>query len=276
MILPVAALPWLAWPRLWRAAARSSLWRDPGVKFCLAWLGPAFLILSMISGKQPFYSLPLFPALALIAGYGVISGETRASRDGRVPGAIFALLGLLAVVAVGWLAADADRAVSHQLPAWIVDVSFVPGLVLLVTGLVIAAAKFRTPTAVARSLALQMVLLILLVHLFVVRPAAADYDLRPLALYLARLERQEYPLAQIRKYHGQYHFLGRLREPVAILTREGLARWFAEYPEGRLITYHREPPETDVGPEISKRFRSRYIAVWDRKQFLENPGLFTP
>lgn len=274
--LPVATLPWLAWPRVWRAAARASLWRDPGVKFCLAWFVPAFLILSLISGKQPFYLLPLFPALALIAGYALINEKTRAGRDGLVPGVIFALLGLLAIAAAGWLAVDADRAVSRHLPAWVLEVSVVPGLVLLVTGLVIAVAKFRTPAAVARSLALQMVLLILLGHLFVVRPAAADYDLRPLALYFAGLERQEYPLAQISKYHGQYHFLGRLREPLAILAREGLQQWFVENPDGRVITYHREPPKTDAGPEIAKRFRSRYIAVWDRTQVLANPDLFTP
>jgi 4-amino-4-deoxy-L-arabinose transferase-like glycosyltransferase len=39
---------------------------EPAVRFCLAWLGPAWIALEIIPTKLPHYVLPLYPALALI------------------------------------------------------------------------------------------------------------------------------------------------------------------------------------------------------------------
>ena len=71
-LLPVMVFPWFVWPGLWRAAfvfARGGL--DRGGRFCLAWLLPVLLAFSLISGKQPHYLIPLFPAFALLAARAV-------------------------------------------------------------------------------------------------------------------------------------------------------------------------------------------------------------
>jgi 4-amino-4-deoxy-L-arabinose transferase-like glycosyltransferase len=60
---PGAVLTGLALPAVW--AAR----REPGAKFLLAWVVPAWIVLEIVVTKLPHYVLPIYPAIAiLIAG----------------------------------------------------------------------------------------------------------------------------------------------------------------------------------------------------------------
>lgn len=71
----------LLWPAslfLWPALARA--WREralPGVRFALAWLGPSWIVFELIPTKLPHYTLPLYPAIALL-----IAVTLFAVRDG--------------------------------------------------------------------------------------------------------------------------------------------------------------------------------------------------
>jgi len=86
----------LAWPSLFRAWKERS---DPALRFCLAWLLPAWLLFEAIPTKLPHYVLPLYPALALLCARSAI-----AILDGRAPwydkrvlwltGGLWALVGL--------------------------------------------------------------------------------------------------------------------------------------------------------------------------------------
>jgi 4-amino-4-deoxy-L-arabinose transferase-like glycosyltransferase len=80
-------LPWLALPPLWRAAR--SRWRrrvagqrfpdDTGLRFCAAVAVPAFLIFSIVSGKQVHYLLPEVPLFALAVSRVLSDGGDRAA-----------------------------------------------------------------------------------------------------------------------------------------------------------------------------------------------------
>lgn len=102
----------LLWPAslfLWPALARA--WREralPGLRFALAWLVPAWVVFELVPTKLPHYTLPLYPALALI-----IAATLFAVRDGtyerlaRLPArlwyVVWAVVGL--VLAGGMVAA---------------------------------------------------------------------------------------------------------------------------------------------------------------------------
>lgn len=49
--------------------------REPGPRFCLAWLIPAWLALELVPTKLPHYVLPLLPAAALMAAAAAVSGR---------------------------------------------------------------------------------------------------------------------------------------------------------------------------------------------------------
>ncbi|KJS41780.1 MAG: hypothetical protein VR70_04605 [Rhodospirillaceae bacterium BRH_c57] len=76
--LLVSLLLWPASLFLWPALARA--WREralPGVRFALAWLVPSWVMFELIPTKLPHYTLPLYPALALL-----IAVTLFAVRDG--------------------------------------------------------------------------------------------------------------------------------------------------------------------------------------------------
>ena len=73
-LVPLILLPWTLWPSLWRSFAE--LRRGPprrATRFALSCLVPGVALLSLISGKQIHYLMPLIPAFAILAGTAVAS-----------------------------------------------------------------------------------------------------------------------------------------------------------------------------------------------------------
>ena len=68
-------------------------WREPSVFFCIAWLVPAWLVFEAVATKLPHYTLPLYPALALLTGASLARDALSQSR----------LLRLLAIVLLVFL-----------------------------------------------------------------------------------------------------------------------------------------------------------------------------
>ena len=56
--------------RAWRFRAQ------PGERFCLAWVIPAWLVFELVPTKLPHYVLPLYPALALLTARAVLDEAT--------------------------------------------------------------------------------------------------------------------------------------------------------------------------------------------------------
>jgi 4-amino-4-deoxy-L-arabinose transferase-like glycosyltransferase len=99
--LPVDFLPWTllapvvvgaGWQVLGRDGPpeRARAWR-----FCLAWLGTAFVFFSLSGGKRGLYLLPVFPALALLCADATLGALAAGARPPRW------LAPLLAVVVAG-------------------------------------------------------------------------------------------------------------------------------------------------------------------------------
>ncbi len=76
--------------------------QSASLRFCLAWIVPAWLMFEVVPTKLPHYVLPTYPALALLAGLAVSAGDDvlRAGWS-RIFYAVWSLVGLaLAVAAV--------------------------------------------------------------------------------------------------------------------------------------------------------------------------------
>lgn len=66
------------WPALWRSWKERAL---PGLRFLLAWAIPAWLVLELVPTKLPHYTLPLYPALALIIATAVMAVRDNTRAD---------------------------------------------------------------------------------------------------------------------------------------------------------------------------------------------------
>jgi 4-amino-4-deoxy-L-arabinose transferase-like glycosyltransferase len=68
------------WPgSLFVLPALARAWRlrvQPGERFCLAWVIPAWVVFELVPTKLPHYVLPLYPALALLTARAVLDGLT--------------------------------------------------------------------------------------------------------------------------------------------------------------------------------------------------------
>lgn len=267
-ILPVLVLPWPAWSGAWRAAVGGGgVLAEGGVRLCLAWFVPALLVFSAISGKQPHYLLPEFPALALILARLLVEADPARVAHRRtllLPGLVFGAIGialsLAPVVFVGHIVA-----VERLQPAW---------TILIVLGIVGAVRLVRDGRRAGAVFALTLMSAATVgaVHL-AARPLLAEaFDQAPLARQLGDWQRAGSPLAHFGKYHAQFNFLGRLTTPVDILDdMEQAAAWTARHPTGRIISYDSKPAPS--GPVLVLPFRGKWVEVWEATVVARDPSV---
>jgi 4-amino-4-deoxy-L-arabinose transferase-like glycosyltransferase len=226
-LLPLLLFPWFAWPAWWKALAqlrRAGL--DRGSRFCLAWMLPVFVAFCFISGKQPHYLVPLFPAFALLTAR-LLAGRTDAHAG--LPALLAALLGgALVLAATGQIAALHGQ-VAALPPVW-------PGAALVaLAGAVWVAGRRGVPPL--PNLALLGAAVMALVQVAAMHSIEPMYDVKPMAQAVRQVQDEGHPVANIATYHAQYQFLGRLKTPLVELNGASAPAWLAAHPEGYAVVY---------------------------------------
>jgi 4-amino-4-deoxy-L-arabinose transferase-like glycosyltransferase len=270
-MLPLMLFPWPLWAPVWKgfaALVRSGRPSPTGeapqswVRFALCWALPGLLAFSLISGKQMQYLLPEFPAFGLLAAAALLAAPSAVKRWHQI-------LPALALVALAvYLVVDPGARMTEVVPAahraWVLASAAaccaLAAVLLLVRPRSIAAgtAVFGTAT-VGVVVALQAGF---------GSAVAYAYDVGPVARYLAAIQAQGQPIAHIGKYHGQFQFPGRLRQPLEVIPEEGVAGWVVRNPDGVVVGYT-EPDEAPAAPpRLSQRYRGQTLHVWAARDLL--------
>jgi 4-amino-4-deoxy-L-arabinose transferase-like glycosyltransferase len=252
--LPVLLAPWLLLPWLWRPLLQSLHGpHDAGVRLCLVWLMCTLLLMSLVSGKQLKYMLPVLPPFALLVAR-VLSRAEQAGMARRPR----ALAGLLLLSGI-FLATAPFMFVS---PPWVGLVNPLWGVALIVGTVPLAIMKplrmVHYPLAVAVLSAAVMAVL----YLGVLRIAAPAYDIRAASHVVAAAQAAGQPVASLSNYHGQFDFYGRLARPIAELRPDILPAWFREHPEGRVIAYYPARMSSHSGAVFEQPYRSGRLVIW--------------
>jgi 4-amino-4-deoxy-L-arabinose transferase-like glycosyltransferase len=256
--VPVILFPWIVWPALWRALRAAPLSPETcGTRFSGAWLALTVVGFSLVSGKQVKYLVPMLPAFSLLGGYALARWRAAPRAWEMLPPAC----GFLAVPAL--LAYARARPAALDLPPWASALPLWPIAVLALVALGLLAVAQRGLTSQVRALAFATCGAIVVLGAGVL-PAIAPYaDPRPAAARLAALQREGVPLAHLGKYHGQYNFAGRLRQPIAILDPPELASWIAAHPRGEVIVVERRPHTGGAPrPVYETPFRGEWMQLW--------------
>ena len=257
--LPLLLFPWLLWPRALASLGKTLRQdgRDVGVRFALVWFLGGMAVFSAISGKQPHYLLPEFPAAALLIGHALARHPVRARP--WLPA--LALIGL--GLAVSWLALSpaagrASPGVAAVLPGW-------AGVGFLFAGLLALAPADTVADRVDR-LAWACLGAVLWLLFALVRPLAPAYDVAPMAREVARHQALGHRVANEGKYHAQYQFAGRLAQPLVEHSGQELADWLNAGPDRVAIVYlgSREDPRP-FHPLFSHPFRGITSLLVDRR-----------
>jgi 4-amino-4-deoxy-L-arabinose transferase-like glycosyltransferase len=230
-LLPVMLFPWLVWPGLWRALGsfvRHDL--DRGGRFCLAWMLPVLVAFSLISGKQPHYLIPLFPAFALFAARALV--DEQRVRGLWLPLLAALLMGMaLLLMAAGWLGTPWEIAGPPEI--W-------PGLLLMAAaaGVYVLCRRVSKPLA---ALALFGAMASALLQLALIAPLYPAYDVRIMAAAIHQAQASGHPVAHLGDYNDQFHFAGRLQTPLALPDNdEALKAWLRVHPDGDAVIYTKD------------------------------------
>jgi 4-amino-4-deoxy-L-arabinose transferase-like glycosyltransferase len=276
----VLLLPWTLWSVPWRAAARGGLGTpagtDGGVRLIAVWFAVAFLAFSFISGKQLHYLLPEFPALALFMA-------RLASKSAAAPSSKIGWFGVgmpaLALFAVAVAAALLPLLPgTGKLIARLAGVEFLwmalPAFAALVTAIVAWRVRPAAPETTVGSGAALMALLVVAVHLAAHPLLIQAHDLTPTARRLKAWENTGEAIAHVAKYHGQFHFAGRLERPITVigLTESDSRDWLAAHARGKVVSYREWlPPAGEPQPLSADPFRDGWVVIWDRDQLARYP-----
>lgn len=258
---PLLLVPWLFWRPVWRGLATHALWRDRGVRLLLAWVLPVLLILSLVSGKQLKYLMPVVPALALLVARALT--EYPDTRGRPWPAGIALLFGGIVLAGLSFVE-------SATLPYW--SDLLAPGWGFLLAGsaLLLVFARNMSGRTIVVVTTLGSALLVSIFHFAVVIPAAPAYDVTVVARKLGELQAGGAPVANVGKYHGQFHFPGRLSEPLTRVDVGQERQWARAHPSGYLVFYagHQDIPVEGSVYHQPWRSRNPGLVVWKSEDFL--------
>lgn len=141
--LALAAVPWV-----WANRARAA------VRFCLAWIIPTWIVFELVPTKLLHYTLPAFPAVALLAAAMLHDGYDR--LRGRWPFRVALGLGTFGFAALTVAVALLPWVIDHRInPA---AVAAVPVVLVLFAGMVMLLNRGRRALGLAAGLASAAVL----------------------------------------------------------------------------------------------------------------------
>lgn len=262
--LGVLFAPWVLLPWLWSSVWQARPGRDAGLRLCLVWMVSAFLLMSLVSGKQLKYLLPLLPAFALLLARVIsgLEGLVIRRRDGLAVSALL-LCGLLLIV----LPQTLDRA------PWIAEVQPLWGGLLLAAALTLLLLRPVSASGYPLRMALLSVFVTGVVYVGVFQTAAPAYDMQAVSRVIAAAQANGLRIASVARYHGQFGFAGRLQQPLVPLDAGGALAWAGQHPDDLLVLITDKSPEQYPMAVFTQPYRSEYLAVLTGRALIEHPAL---
>ena len=258
--------PWILLSGTWSALRQADIASDPGLRFCLTWLVAVFVLMSLVSGKQVKYLLPLVPAFALLLGrvWSRVGERIIAQRPWLLSGVLLAAGGLLAALPL-WL--DTAPWIGNIHPLW--------GVLLVLAALALWLPPPLRAADTPLRLTLFSVLVIVIVHVGVFPTAAPAYDLRSASRMIARAQAAGHEVACASRYHGQFGFTGRLTQPLVQLEAGGALQWAARHPQDYLVVVTRSASVVEAYPKavFTQPYRSGYLLILTGDAVASNPAV---
>lgn len=261
--LPAVLFPFVAWPRVWAAVASLRRPLDNGLRLALVWMVPVFIVFCAISGKQTYYLLPELPAAVMFMAYAI--ARLRERKDAAARAAIWGpwplALGAFALAIV--LFALPELVTSGRVQGhWLRDVSVASAPFGVLYALLGALMLVRGRGELRRIAFASLIGTGAAYGLFAMTLYPA-FNLKPVSQLLSRAQEQGRAISNLDAYEGQYHFLGRLQQPIERLYETDLQQWAHVHPRGLVVGYPSDLSASDLRYAIFVQpFRSVWLVVW--------------
>jgi len=263
-ILPIFLLPWSLCFPMWKAIRNLRLSQDSGLRFCLAWIIPTFLAFSILPTKQPHYLLPLLPGCILVAARSMEQYDSVDSRWAFTP-----VSALIVVSGMAFLLLPQTHLL--RLPDWAYTIHSYWGIALIMLGVFLALQHWHNMRDAVIPITLGFIMALLLIEKAIFTAARPGYNIENAAQILSRLEKQGEALVNTEKYHGQFHFLGRLTKPFSEIREQDICIWLKNNAHGYVVNYTKNKPSAQgPSPIYIQPYRNRsWLSIWDAKTLCE-------
>lgn len=232
--LPLLLLPWLFFKPLWQGALKLNL-NDYGIRFCVAWFLPVFVMFSLVSGKRIHYLLPLIPALALLLARAADEiQDVQKWQKAYFP--VFMLFIFLVIVATAFPTLNDNF---H----WVKNLTLggkLSAIFAFCILLVMPFGMFSLTTKTVEQIIFYTVIPSIIVPTFIaacyLETNSSRFDTKPIAEKIAQFQTQNAVAFYTGKYHAQFQFTGRLTQPLMLLdSPEALQNWAKNHSDGFVL-----------------------------------------
>lgn len=255
--MPLVLFPWLYRPGFLRTFTVKPGQVSPQIMFCMLWILPPFILLSLFESKQLHYLLPLLPPLAIVIAYRLVTENRENTVNYRIVGLFYIFLAMLFLTMltlkihiqlIKWI---------YEIPPWWLLVTFFSGL-MLYTGKI----RLENPVALTAIATLATIFAFYVCTLLATRPfTGIDH----MAHIIADLQDKNIPVAHIGSHREQFEFNGRLKKPLEKVERDTVKTWARMHPDGYVIARVSESGYPDVQRHIiykqPYRFRQELILI---------------
>lgn len=240
-VVPLCLLPWLLWPAVWqgfRGSRFGGVSCAVAVRCSLVRAGAALILLSLTSGKQTHYLVPLIPPCAILLGCLVQRSGAMPTRWQLFPVATgTVLLGAFPVV-VNHLSVAAGSG----LPGLVSDRA---ALLLMGCGGALLLPRFRSLTTAALAISTAAAIFVGILTVSLRQSMWVGFDVRPLANAAAGAG---VPAGWLGGYHGQLNFAGRMQRVEELADAAALEAWLAK--SGEVVVTVRLPRDRPFEREL--------------------------
>lgn len=252
LLLPLLTFPWFFWLPAWRGWKRTSF--DDSARFGLCAVLPVFFLLSLVSGKQIHYVLPVLPVIALLIAHTVTTHPRRTPYDHLPLVVLFLLLSVALLIVPQLSLRGGDREMLQYIPKWIAIGPLFAALLLYMSP---PASMLQSLKRVASCL----LLLVILLHLAIARPLQAIYDQTVIAGKISQAQQEKKPVAVFpARLKDQFQFAGRLEVPViAQNSLEELVAWSVANPLGVCLVFTKDMVNQPLKEPVTVR---KYSDGW--------------
>lgn len=261
-LLPLAAFPWSLWPLPWLR-----LWdirRQPignGLAFCMLWATITTGLLLLAPVRQPQLLLPVLPAFFLVGAW-LLLDENHAQHDhSRLASTMIFPLLLLG----GALAILPGLPRVAALPEFLWQLSPFVGVGIIGVGVAIGWLPIPAIETRIANVAATVAVLTAFVLLATGVQFNSHYDGSGAARVIDSAQRQGQSVAHVGPYAGQFHFAGRLQQPLAVVAADQADAWLAAHPDGLLVTYSQSwQPRVSPGitPFYEQAYGPAHVRLW--------------
>lgn len=255
VLCPLIFLPWFFWIPAWKIS-RCQL-QEPATRFCLITIITVSFLLSLVSGKQVHYVLPVIPVVALLVGRN-LSDQQQSGIVDRFPVFIIMIMLGIAFFILPDITSinDRDAEILKMFPRWLPLIPVGCALCLLFSQ--------KSIWGGVKLISLSIVGLLLALHLSLREPLYSIYDLHDVGVFLEKLQAQNQSVAVFpAKLSDQFQFTGKLSQRLyPVQSRSDLKGWVIAHPLGySLLFFSKKKDFMEIQYKLRVKYRNGWLSI---------------